>query len=169
MKTYKYRGSADLLDLVKASEKGKQLTSSKDVLDWIRDTIQYKDDNNEIIATYIIDERCYMRIVDRHSEHVVCAGGEQVLSAGEITFSFEDKKLIINEITNQSTGYCPETSSWVSVKEAIEKTGIPAPNQFGREFIFRRCEKCKAINIVKDEWYLCGECDTDLPRAWNFD
>ena len=36
------------------------------------------------------------------------------------------------------------------------------------EIVFRRCEACGQINIVKDE-YVCAVCDERLPKEWNFD
>jgi hypothetical protein len=42
-----------------------------------------------------------------------------VLSAGEITFSRKGKSLVVSDVTNQSTGYCPEPKSWKAVKASL--------------------------------------------------
>jgi hypothetical protein len=167
MKRFKYVGPADLVELVKTIPKGKNINSFLDVLDWVTESEQSLA-NGEVVATYIIDTGCNLLVADRHSEHVACAGGEEVLSAGEITFKIDSGTVSVSEITNQSTGYCPEPSSWKAVNSAIRKMGIIYPSGFCRDFIFRKCENCGAINIVKEEWYVCAECDSDLPKNWNF-
>ena len=60
------------------------------------------------------------RLADRHSEHVACAGGGPVLSAGEMFFLLEDSRAAVVEVSNQSTGYWPETSSLTAV-------AVPSP------------------------------------------
>ncbi|BDA71358.1 hypothetical protein CAL7716_055240 [Calothrix sp. PCC 7716] len=60
--------------------------------------------------TVIIDVDEQLWIADRHSEHVQCARGQRVLSAGEITFTLASSNVLVSEVSNQSTGYCPETS-----------------------------------------------------------
>ena len=50
--------------------------------------------------------------------HVACAAGGPVLSAGEITF---DDDMTVAEITNQSTGFCPEPESWPAVSDALDR------------------------------------------------
>ena len=168
MKKYRYVGPANLLELVKTVPKGKTIILFSDVLDWVKETDQALNVNNEVVATYIVDTKYHLLVADRHSEHVACAGGEDVLSAGEITFEISNGVVEVTEITNQSTGYCPEPHSWQAVDLAIKNIGIIYPKGFNREFVFRQCENCKAINIVKEEWYVCGECDSELPKHWNF-
>ena len=107
-------------------------------------------------------------IADRHSEHVACAEQLDVLSAGEITFEISNDQVHFTWITNQSTGYCPEPESWPAVKNALDKAKISRPDEFSTKFIFRLCKKCNAINIVKDDWYVCIECDATLNNKWNF-
>jgi hypothetical protein len=167
MKSYKYVGPNDLLELIKTVRKGEKVSSHLDVIKWMKDTDQELDQDNQVIATYIVDLDNILLIADRHSEHVVCAGGENVLSAGEITFSVEGSKVKVTEVTNQSTGYCPEPESWTNVKVALDKAGLESPGSFGNEFIFRRCEKCGLLNVVKENWFVCIGCDEDLSKAWN--
>ena len=167
MRTYQYIGPVDLLELVKTVSKGDRISSSQDIMQWIEETNQNLDAENRIIATYIIDLNGNLLIADRHSEHVVCAGGENVLSAGEITFKVKGLEVKVVEVTNQSTGYCPEPESWPSVKAALENASLYAPVSFAREFIFRRCEKCGLLNIVKEEWFVCVKCEENLNKLWN--
>ena len=167
MKSYKYVGPIDLLELVKTVSKGVKVSSHLDVIHWVKDTDQEIDHDSQVIATYIVDLDNNLLIADRHSEHVVCAGGEDVLSAGEITFSVEGSTVKVIEVTNQSTGYCPEPESWPYVKEALDKAELESPDSFGREYIFRRCEKCGLLNVVKENWFVCVGCDEDLSKLWN--
>jgi hypothetical protein len=60
----------------------------------------------------------------------------------------------LTEVTNQSTGYCPEPSSWGAVVAAIPD-GIARPDQWTAKFSFRRCPKCLAINLVKEDSVAC--------------
>lgn len=167
MRTYKYIGPNDLLELVKSNSKGDKVALSNDVQNWVERTEQKLDYDHRVIATYVIDLAGNLRIADRHSEHVVCAGGENVLSAGEITFDINGSNVSIFEVTNQSTGYCPEPESWPSVDDALEKAGLNSPGEFGRMFIFRKCDNCGLLNIVKEDWYVCVKCDEDLKQLWN--
>ncbi len=105
-------------------------------------------------------------IADRHSEHVVCAKGGPVMSAGEITFQI--KNLSVSGVTNQSTGFCPEPGSWPNVANALDKIGLVHPDDFTTHFHFRRCNECRSINIVKENWFICSMCDAELSHIWNF-
>ena len=167
MTSYKYIGPKDLLELIKDIGKGDIILSPQDVISWIKNTDQILDGENSVIATYIVNLNKELLIADRHSEHVVCAGGENVLAAGEITFTIENNIISISEITNQSTGYCPDIDSWNSLKDALNKTGMDHPDEFGREFIFRKCDNCGLVNLVKDDWFVCVSCNSDLSKLWN--
>ena len=108
-------------------------------------------------------------VADRHSEHVACARGGPVHSAGEMTFEVDPRGRSVDvvHVTNQSTGFCPEPESWPSVAAALDAAGIAHPAGFSAEMTFRRCPKCGAMNIVKDEWFECALCGGELPSAWN--
>jgi len=147
---YKYVGPKNLLENIKIREEGFLINSGLDIENWILHSNQKVNDNQEIIATFIIDEELNLRISDRHSEHVVCAAGKDVLSAGEITFRIVNKQVKnISKVSNQSTGYCPEPSSWSYVSKALEKLNIDYPDYFTEAFIFRICKNCHNINIDK--------------------
>lgn len=165
---YRYVGSSEILDNIPKSSARKCIHSSQDLIQWVEDTKQTQEYDGAIIVTFIIDTNGELWINDRHSEHVLCANGQNVLSAGEMTFSMDDNVEVI-EVTNQSTGYCPEPDSWYAVEGALDKAKIPHPSNFTAAYLFRRCENCGQKNIVKDEWFYCGVCDNSLDKEWNFD
>lgn len=74
---------------------------------------------------------------------------------------------MVTQISNQSTGYCPEPTSWATVAPALDRAGLPVPDDFTDVFGFRRCPDCGQINIVKDDHYACGVCGSRLPARWN--
>jgi hypothetical protein len=115
-------------------------------------------------VTYVVGVDGLLRIAHRRSEHVACAGGGEVLAAGELTAS----RAGVVDVSNQSTGYCPEPESWPAVERALETAGIAHPGRFTMAVIFRRCEACGERNLVKDDWFECALCETALPREWNF-
>lgn len=139
--------------------------SAGDVLAWAGSTPQTRDD--EITATFIVNPKGELWIADRRSEHVACAAGGPVTSAGEITFRLEKGEVEVVEVTNQSTGFCPEPRSWSAVARALGRIGLAHPGAFTSSYDFRRCENCGAINVVKEAWFWCALCEAELPRAWN--
>lgn len=168
MKSYNYVGPSDLLNLINKSSNRFLIQSEADVRDWIKKTQQSPDAGNEVTATFTIDKNGNLWIADRHSEHVVCANGDPVLSAGEITFRLTEFKVEVSAVTNQSTGFCPEPESWPYAAQALDKIGLSHPNDFTTSFDFRLCRKCNSINIVKEDWFVCGVCDAELDQEWNF-
>lgn len=91
-----------------------------------------------------------------------------MLSAGEMFFLVEGTRIQVAEVSNQSTGFCPEPESWPAVAAALDRIGIAHPGGFTAAVVFRRCERCGERNIVKDGWFVCGVCGADLPERWNF-
>ena len=144
------------------------ISTPDDIRSWIKQTNQSLTDNI-VIATFIIDALGNLRIAERHSEHFVCAGGQPVQSAGEITFQI-DSDIEIIEVSNQSTGYCPEPKSWSSVVLTLEKIGLKPPPDFIPDFMFtfefRRCVHCRSLNLVK-EIFVCSICDLPLSHTYN--
>jgi hypothetical protein len=120
-------------------------------------------------ATFIIDPDQQLWIADRRSEHVACAAGGEVLAAGELAFCEHRGRVEVVEASNLSTGYCPEPECWSVVAEALDRIGLPRPSAFTSAFEFRRCERCDATNLVKEEVFECAVCQAELSRAWNFD
>jgi hypothetical protein len=117
--------------------------------------------------TYVIDLEETLRLAHRRSEHVACAAGRDVLAAGEIRFESDDDGWLVSDVTNQSTGYCPDVTCWPAVAAALDRIGVRRPADFTAAFIFRRCERCDAITIVKDGDFTCPLCDEPLPANWN--
>jgi len=166
MKTYKYVGNPAFIP------KGEfpariQLDSVQDARIWVEEHRSELDIEECIAATYVVDAKGLFWIADRSSEHVACARVGTVLSAGEVFFSGIDDLVYIDRITNQSTGYCPEPSSWESVAESLTSVGIKFPTEFDPAFEFRHCDKCDTLNIVKDEFYTCMSCYDDLSEEYN--
>jgi hypothetical protein len=163
MRLYAYVGQPELLDSVDEETTGTPILTKADSLAWISD---HRQGEPNVTATYVIDEAGILRLADRRSEHVHCSGGRPVLSAGEITFDGSNGNVL--EVTNQSTGFCPEPESWPSVAAAMIRIGTTHLTGFTSEFVFRLCPVCGERNIVRDGWFVCAVCDADLPQSWNF-
>ena len=84
-------------------------------------------------------------------------------------FAREGDRWTVTEVTNQSTGYCPDVDSWPAVAAALERAGLGHPGEFSTAFAFRRCPDCRERNLVKDDDFHCAVCGTELPRRWNID
>jgi hypothetical protein len=166
-KVYQYVGPHELHSLLGRPSDRMCILQRDDLLTWLRATQQNATRNYSVTATFIIDRRGQLWIADRHSEHVACAAGQPVLAAGEITFSIHSQHVSVSEITNQSTGYCPEPETWEAVGTALDTIGFEHPAAFTTIFIFRRCTHCHTINIVKEGIFECGVCETELSRDWN--
>ena len=164
---FKYVGPQAIVERSAMNVPRQSLNSKADVFDWIKNTSQELDAANQVTATYIVDLENCMWIADRHSEHVVCARGNAVLGAGEITLMIEGKSLEITEISNQSTGYCPKPSCWTDVSKSLTNAGLRHPKEFTLSLDFRRC-KCGQINIIKNQLFECAVCGSKLPDDWNF-
>jgi len=166
---YRYVGPKKIAECAPAAPAGVRVESPEDVRRWIRQTRQDVDAAGNVVATFVIDEAGWLRIADRRSEHLACAGGKPVRSAGEITFNIRRESVSVSWMTNQSTGYCPGPDSWPAVRAALARAGLPTPDGFSQAFDFRRCPRCGSINIIKDGVFECGACSTPLPEEWNLD
>ncbi|TDD33163.1 hypothetical protein E1287_20285 [Actinomadura sp. KC06] len=145
---YAYVGPAELLGQVRPGMEGKPIWSPADVRPLPQDEP----------FTYVVGLDGTLRIAPRRSEHVACAGGQNVLAAGEITFD----GTAVTEVSNQSTGYCPGAESWPAVADALDRAGLERPDCFTATFVFRHCPECGELNVVKDEHYVCVFCDAEL-------
>jgi hypothetical protein len=169
MKIYHYVGPPDLAGMVRAEYRGHAIADPSDFSAW-RDSRSQAELQEP--HTFTIDTNITLRLAPRQIEHIVCAGGNAVLCAGEISFSPEGYAAGawgVREISNQSTGYCPDVDSWQAVALALDKAGVPHPRGFTHPFIFRKCTNCGHRNIVKESHFFCAVCDTPLPPEWNFD
>ncbi|OEV22323.1 hypothetical protein AN221_01295 [Streptomyces nanshensis] len=161
---YRYVGPAELKVLVRAGGEGRSIRSAADFGEWV--SALTLDELAEPF-TFVVDGGGVLRLAPRRSEHVVCAGGGEVLSAGEMSFREDSGRWVVEEVSNQSTGYCPDIDSWPAVAEALDRIGIHRPPGFTHEVVFRRCHSCRELNIVREKDFVCVFCGEDLPREWN--
>jgi len=167
-KLYTYVGPANIRARAATSPPGQNILSVHDLEGWIHQTGQRPNQEGVIVVTFVVDEQGDLRVADRGSEHVACSGGRPVLSAGEMFLTRTKTGWRVEEVSNQSTGFCPEPESWPAVASALDRVGISHPGRFTLEIILRRCLACGERNIVKDGWFVCGLCGADLPAEWNF-
>ncbi|MEV0405482.1 hypothetical protein [Actinoallomurus sp. NPDC050550] len=165
-RTYRYVGPSDLLATVRPGGEGRAIRSPDDLTAW---STGRGDAELDEPFTYVVDLSGTLRLAPRRSEHVACAGGAPVLGAGEVAFRRERGRWVVDEISNQSTGYCPDVTSWPAVRDALDHAGIAYPGGFTHPVIFRRCPTCHERNIVRDDDFHCALCDTELPATWNMD
>jgi hypothetical protein len=165
VKLYTYVGPAEISARAVANSGGAVIETRADLEAWLR-TFRLPQSPAEFTATFVVDSAGKLRLADRRSEHVVCAGGLPVYAAGELTF--DTVNLAVVEVTNQSMGYCPEPESWPTVAAALDGVRIEHPGQYTMRLIFRRCPKCGETNIVKDHWFKCSVCGAGLPDTWNY-
>lgn len=137
------------------------MRSLEEVLAWL----ELNPDARSEGATYVVDLEGTLRLAPRRSEHVGCAKGADVLAAGEIRFA--ERGPAVEELSNQSTGYCPDVTCFDAVARALRTAGLGAPARFSTEIVFRRCVRCAQINLVKEGWFICVFCEADLPADWN--
>lgn len=164
---YHYVGPPEIAEKARGHPAGTPIDSPSDVIRWARELGQMS--RGELLpATFIIDDRGRLLIADRHSEHVACAGGEAVQAAGEVFFAIDGADISVAEISNLSTGYCPEPECWSAVAAALDGAGLPHPVAFTTACQFRRCPDCGQRNLVKDGHFACAVCGAELPARWNF-
>lgn len=169
MRLYRYVGPQEIAERARNAPPGTIISSVDDARRSVAGQGMGPPRTGSITATFVVDSEGRFRLADRHSEHVACAGGEPVRAAGEIALRVAADAVIIEELTNQSTGYCPDPSSWSAVDRALQDAGIVPPAEFATIFVFRRCPRCAQINIIKDLIYECAVCAAALPTEWNCD
>jgi hypothetical protein len=165
-KLYPYVGPPRIWEQARHQPPGLRIQSVEDLVMWTQGAGAAR--GGEVTATFVVDEAGHLRLADRHSEHVACAQGQPVRSAGEMTFAMIGPTVRVTAVTNQSTGYCPEPASWPEVQRALNALGVAHPGDFTTAFDFRRCPPCGQINLIKDGVLRCDACDAELPAAWNF-
>ncbi|GLW48891.1 hypothetical protein Stsp02_45530 [Streptomyces sp. NBRC 14336] len=163
---YRYVGPAEPRSAVRAGDGGRRIGSAADFEAWVGE--QSAAELGEPF-TYVVGMDGVLRPAARRSEHVACAGGGRVLGAGEIGFVREAGRWGVGEVSNQSTGYCPDLTSWSAVARALDAVGLRRPSGFTYEVVFRRCGDCQEHNIVREDDYVCVFCGGELPPVWNVD
>lgn len=165
---YPYVGPASIRERACGQRTGTPIAWVADVVAFAASMGQVLSRDGFLAATFVIDLGGRLLLADRHSEHVACAGGQDVLAAGEIFFTLDDAgRPVAGEVTNQSTGYCPEPDCFAAVAAALDRVGIVRPDRFTAAFAFRRCPACGQRNLVKDGFYACDVCGHELPRERN--
>jgi hypothetical protein len=164
LRRYRYVGPAEIRDRATAVTSGAAVRTAADFARWIADTAAH-----ELAEpfTYVVDVEGTLRLAPRRSEHIACAGGDDVLAAGEIVFERSGEEWLVSHVSNQSTGYCPDVTCWPVVALALDRAELRRPASFTTPFVFRVCVYCLAINIVKDDDYTCCVCTESLPERWN--
>ncbi|TYB48424.1 hypothetical protein [Actinomadura chibensis] len=161
---YEYVGPPEILAAVRPGSGGTRVDSGGDFTAW---WATLAEDESAEPFTFVVGLDGVLRLAPRRSEHVACADGRAVLSAGEIAFVLEDGRHRVDGISNQSTGYCPDPASWPAVAAALDRVGLPHPGHFTDPIIFRRCAECGERNLVKDGHFFCAVCAAELPSTWN--
>ncbi|MGW7128097.1 hypothetical protein ACWGIA_07180 [Streptomyces bobili] len=160
---YGYVGPPELRQAVVAGTEGQVIRRAADLDAW---TAAAGQDGEETF-TFVVGPDGLLRLAPRRSEHVACAGGGEVLGAGEVTLRRTGRGWRADEVSNQSTGYCPDPDSWPAVAAALDRAGIARPDGFTHALVFRRCERCRENNVVREGVFVCVFCGADLPAAWN--
>ncbi|MEV6991318.1 hypothetical protein AB0N87_19155 [Streptomyces sp. NPDC093228] len=166
-RNYRYVGPVDLSAGLRPGGTGRRIGSAADFDGWVAE--RSAADLAEPF-TFVVGTDGVLRLAPRRSEHVACAGGGPVLSAGEIAFSREaGGRWVTDHVSNHSTGHCPDTSSWPAVARALDQVGLEHPSGFTHEAVFRRCPGCREHNVVREDHFVCVFCGGDLPEVWNVD
>ncbi|WP_405386289.1 hypothetical protein OG596_01650 [Streptomyces sp. NBC_01102] len=165
-RSYRYVGPVGLKAAVRPGSGGCRISSAADFGEWIteRSAAEVAEP-----FTFVVGTDGLLRLAPRRSEHVACAGGDMVLSAGEIGFGRDAGRWAVDDVSNHSTGYCPDISSWSAVARALDGVELGHPPGFTHEVVFRRCPGCQEHNIVREDDFVCVFCGGDLPAAWNVD
>lgn len=163
-RSYAYVGPPELGSAVRRGAEGRLIRSGTDLADWLteRGTAESAEP-----FTFVVALDGLLRLAPRRSEHVACAGGADVLAAGEMGFRGTEGSWEVHEVSNHSTGYCPDVESWRAVALALERAGVMHSGRFTYEVVFRRCEDCGERSIVREADFVCVFCGGELPPAWN--
>lgn len=161
---YTYVGPAELSAAIRPDAEGRVVRSAADLGAWLAACARSE---REEPFTYVVGTDGRLRLAARRSEHVACAGGGDVMAAGQMRFERASGCWSAVEVSNQSTGYCPDLGSWSAVARALGLAGVEHPGRFTHEVVFRRCEECGECAIVREGDFVCVFCGSDLPARWN--
>jgi hypothetical protein len=163
---YRYLGTFDVRSAALQGDEGCLIRSPGDFERWAG-SVSARDLAEPF--TYVVDIGGMLRLAPGRGKHVACAGGGDVLGAGRVRFARDRGEWVVSEVSNQSTGYCPDIGSWSAVATALDRAGLTHPGKFTSAFIFRRCPGCQERNVVKEGDFVCATCGGDLPEEWNVD
>jgi len=163
-RVYGYVGPPELRSTVRPDSEGRIIRSAADLDAWLsgREAAEASEP-----FTFVVALDGLLRLAARRSEHVACAGGADVTAAGEMGFARRAGRWAVDEVTNHSTGYCPDLDSWQAVGRALDRAGVEHPGRFTHEVVFRRCEECGERSIVREADFVCVFCGSELPVEWN--
>jgi hypothetical protein len=167
MRLYQYVGPKGIADRVRQSLRGTPVHTPEDIRRWALASAQDLVHDGYVTATFVVDSAGTLLIADRRSEHVACAGGKPVRSAGEMTFNLVGASVRVIAVSNQSTGYCPEPESWPAVASALAAARLESPRGFTWSCDVRLCVGCGNRNLVKDGVFECAVCGRELPTVYN--
>jgi hypothetical protein len=161
---YRYVGPPELREGTRPAVDAVTVTSQETLAGWLASRSA-----SEIAEpfTFVVTPDGHLRPAPRRSEHVDCAAGQDVLAAGEISFPRHGQTWTVGDVSNQSTGYCPDPDSWPAVAEALDRVGLAHPPDFTHKVIFPSCPACHERNIVHDAHFVCAICGSPLPEDWN--
>src|SRR4051812_42050641 len=168
VRQYSYVGPEEIRLRAATSPPGQTIGSRDELNRWAAANKHSTSPVGQLVATFVVALDGRLCLADRHSEHIACSGGAPVLSAGEMFFESTEHGVGIVEVSNQSTGFCPEPESWSAVAAALDRLGVEHPGEFTARVVFRRCPSCGERNLVKDGVFECQVCGSELPREWNF-
>ncbi|MFE6272638.1 hypothetical protein ACFVQ9_28080 [Streptomyces goshikiensis] len=165
-RSYRYVGPIESKAEVRPGSGGCPIGSAADFDGWIaeRSAAELTEP-----FTFVVGTDGVLRLAPRRSKHVACVGGDMVLSADEVSFMREADRWAVGEVSNQSTGYCPDVTSWPAVAHALDDAELGRPSGFTHEVVFRRYPNCQEHNIVREDDFVCVFCGSDLPESWNVD
>jgi hypothetical protein len=126
-KVYRYVGPQQIKDRAAGQPTGTEITQPTDVAAFAMRSGESVACGGTLAATFVINCAERLLLADRRSEHVACAGGSEVLAAGEIFFRFHRDGVRVDEISNQSTGFCHEPESWEVVERSLVASGWTTP------------------------------------------
>ena len=59
------------------------------------------------------------------------------------------------------------SARWLAVAAALDRAQIPHPGRYTLALLFRRCQTCRAVGIVKNHGWYCSLCGAEAPATWN--
>lgn len=128
--TYTFAGRDDLFEDA-FKKQGEILLAS--IYD-LEEEISVLQDTESRLLSYIVNERG-MLLGNLRDEHVFIAKGGRVLSAGEISFLQQGgNDWTASYVNNRSNGYYPDGSSFVHVRNALQRAGLSCGESFNEIF-----------------------------------